>query len=104
MTADIGTYSGDLPITTTFVWQRCDATGANCHVIASAKKIVYFPTAADVGYTLRVAVTATNAYGKLVALSDPTDADLRGAAAHPRAAASSGRARATTSPAAATTT
>jgi Ca2+-binding RTX toxin-like protein len=74
LTADVGTYSGDLPITTTFVWQRCDATGANCHVITNAKRVVYFPTVADVGYTLRVAVTATNAYGKSVVLSAPSDA------------------------------
>ena len=74
LTADIGTYSGDLPIKTTFTWERCDATGANCHAIASAKKVVYFPTSADVGYTLRVSVTATNAYGKSVVLSAPSDA------------------------------
>ena len=74
LTADVGTYSGDLPIKTTFVWERCDATGANCHVIPNAKKVVYFPTVADVGYTLRVAVTVTNAYGKAVVLSPPSDA------------------------------
>jgi Ca2+-binding RTX toxin-like protein len=74
LTADVGTYSGDLPINTTFVWQRCDATGANCHVIANARKVVYFPIVADVGYTLRVAVTATNAYGNSVVLSAPSDA------------------------------
>ncbi|MDX6441213.1 MAG: hypothetical protein QOE43_942 [Gaiellaceae bacterium] len=74
LTADIGTYSGDLPIKTTFAWQRCDATGASCRVIPNAKKIVYFPTVADVGYTVRVAVTVTNAYGKAVVLSAPSDA------------------------------
>jgi Ca2+-binding RTX toxin-like protein len=74
LTADIGTYVGDLPIKTTFVWQRCDATGASCHVIPNAKKVVYFPTVADVGYTLRIAVTAANAYGTSVVLSDPTEA------------------------------
>jgi Ca2+-binding RTX toxin-like protein len=74
LTADIGTFNGDAPITTSFVWERCDATGADCSVIASAKKVVYFPTTADVGFTLRVAVTATNAYGKSVVLSPPTDA------------------------------
>jgi hypothetical protein len=73
LTADVGTYSGDLPINTTFVWQRCDATGAGCRVIPNAKKVVYFPTVADVGYTLRVAVTVTNAYGKAVVLSAPTE-------------------------------
>jgi Ca2+-binding RTX toxin-like protein len=74
LTADVGTYSGDLPLKTRFMWQRCDATGANCHVIANAKKVVYFPTMADVGYSLRLAVTVTNAYGKSIALSAPTDA------------------------------
>ena len=73
LTADIGTYGGDLPIKTTFVWRRCDATGADCHTIPNAKKVVYFPTVADVGYTLRVSVTATNAYGTAVVLSPPTD-------------------------------
>jgi len=74
LTADIGTFNGDLPIKTTFVWERCDATGADCHVIVNAKKVVYFPTTADVGFSLRVAVTAENVYGKSVVLSPPTDA------------------------------
>jgi Ca2+-binding RTX toxin-like protein len=74
LTADVGTFSGDLPIKTTFIWLRCDATGANCHVIPQAAKVVYFPTAADVGYTLRVSVTATNAYGTSVVLSEASDA------------------------------
>jgi Tol biopolymer transport system component len=73
LTADVGSYSGDLPIQTTLVWERCDATGASCHVIPKAKKVVYFPTTADVGYTLRLAVTVSNAYGTSVVLSDPTE-------------------------------
>jgi Ca2+-binding RTX toxin-like protein len=73
LTADIGTFGGDTPIDTSFVWERCDATGSACHVIASARKVVYFPTIADAGSTLRLAVTATNAYGKVVALSQPTE-------------------------------
>jgi Ca2+-binding RTX toxin-like protein len=73
LTADIGSFDGDLPITMTFVWQRCDATGKDCHAIPKAKKVVYFPTSSDVGYTLRVAVTATNVIGKLLAFSDPTE-------------------------------
>jgi hypothetical protein len=73
LTGDIGTFNGDLPISTAFVWQRCDATGSACHTIPGATKVVYLPTPADVGYTLRLSVTATNAYGKLVALSQPTE-------------------------------
>ena len=45
LTANIGNYSGDAPVKTAFVWQRCDATGAACRVIAGAKKIVVLPDA-----------------------------------------------------------
>jgi hypothetical protein len=74
LTANIGVFSGDAPITTSFMWQRCDATGADCHVIPNATKIVYFPTTADVGFTLRIVVTAKNGYGTLEADSDPSEA------------------------------
>jgi hypothetical protein len=73
LTANIGNYAGDAPVTTSYVWQRCDATGADCHTIP-VKKVVYFPTFSDIGYTLRLSVTATNAFGKVVVQSDPTDA------------------------------
>jgi Ca2+-binding RTX toxin-like protein len=42
-------------------------------VIAKAKKVVYFPTNADVGYTIRFVVTASNAYGTMTDQSTPTD-------------------------------
>jgi hypothetical protein len=74
LTANIGVYSGDAPVKTAFTWQRCDATGGACRAITSARAITYFPTAADVGYTLRITVTATNGYGNLVVQSDPTEA------------------------------
>jgi dipeptidyl aminopeptidase/acylaminoacyl peptidase len=73
LTANTGSFLGDAPITTTFVWQRCDATGEGCRTIPNAKKIVYFPTAADVGYTLRVSVTAKNAYGTTDVQSTATE-------------------------------
>jgi hypothetical protein len=73
LTANTGSFLGDAPIAKTFVWERCDATGAGCRTIAGAAKIVYFPTAADVGYTLRVSVTAKNAYGTAVVESDATE-------------------------------
>ena len=73
LTANTGSYEGDSPIKTTFVWQRCDATGAACHTIPNAKRVVYTTTSADAGYTLRISVTATNLYGKMVVPSAPTD-------------------------------
>jgi Tol biopolymer transport system component len=73
LTADSGSFDGDTPISTTLRWQRCDATGAACRNIARATKRSYAPTAVDLGSTLRVAVTATNAYGKFVSVSQPTE-------------------------------
>jgi hypothetical protein len=74
LTADIGTFSGDLPISTSFQWYRCDAVGDDCHAIPGATKVVYFPGIADIGFTLRLFVFASNAYGKLLAQSDPSAA------------------------------
>lgn len=72
LTANIGTFSGDAPIVTTFHWYRCNALGDACHAVPGGTKLVYYPTNADVGYTLRLFVSATNQYGKLLAKSDPT--------------------------------
>jgi Ca2+-binding RTX toxin-like protein len=74
LTGNIGQYSGDAPISTGFHWYRCDAVGEACHAIPKATKIVYHPNAADVGYTIRLWVLATNSFGKLLAKSDPTTA------------------------------
>ncbi|MCW2977914.1 MAG: conserved secreted protein, partial [Actinomycetia bacterium] len=73
LTGSIGTFNGDSPIATTFVWQRCDATGAACRTIPGATKVVYYPAASDLSATLRLVVTAKNAYGTLVSMSDPSD-------------------------------
>lgn len=74
LTANEGVFKGDAPIATRFQWYRCDATGETCHGIRGATKVTYRPTNADVGYTLRLFVFATNAYGQLLAKSEPTDA------------------------------
>jgi len=73
LTGSDGSFSGDSPIATSLVWQRCDATGRACHSISGATKIFYHPSESDLGFTLRLAVTAQNAYGKLIARSDPSE-------------------------------
>jgi RTX calcium-binding nonapeptide repeat (4 copies)/WD40-like Beta Propeller Repeat len=73
LTASIGSFDGDLPMTTSFVWQRCDATGKDCHTIPKATKVVYNAMTADLGSTLRLVVTATNAYGTGTSMSDPSE-------------------------------
>jgi sugar lactone lactonase YvrE len=53
-------------------WQDCDATGAGCAAIAGATASTYTLTLSDVGATIRVAITATNAGGSETATSGPT--------------------------------
>lgn len=63
LTATTGTWRGTTPISYTYAWQRCDASGAACVAIAGATSSSYTVAAADVGKTLRVIVTASNGYG-----------------------------------------
>jgi hypothetical protein len=73
LTAAPGTWTAD-DAAFTYQWQHCDATGANCTDVAGATQPTYAVTAADVGFTLRVNVTATNRFGAPVASSTPTAA------------------------------
>jgi len=62
LTADTGSWSGN-PTSFTFQWQRCDADVAACSNVVGATGKTYGVSAADLGYRLRVAVTAHNAKG-----------------------------------------
>jgi hypothetical protein len=73
-----GTWSGSVPITYTYQWQRCNASGAACANIASATASSYIPTATDVGSTVNVVVTARNAAGTATATASPTDPITQG--------------------------
>jgi fibronectin type 3 domain-containing protein len=73
LTADPGRWTGTQPIAFAFRWRRCDADGAGCADIDGATDERYTAGAADVGHTLRVAVTATNAGGSVAATSSGSD-------------------------------
>jgi hypothetical protein len=73
LTASPGTWTGEAPITFTYAWQRCDATGGTCKAIGGAKKPTYKLNKNDVGSTIRVAVTATNVVNTATVNSDATD-------------------------------
>jgi hypothetical protein len=60
-TANHGTWNGSEPITYTYQWERCE--GSTCTPISGATASTYVVAQADIGKTLRVKVTATNAYG-----------------------------------------
>lgn len=72
LTAAPGAWSGTQPIGYAYRWQRCSTSGAGCSTISGASGATYAVTSADVGSTLRVAVTATNSAGSSTATSNPT--------------------------------
>jgi hypothetical protein len=66
LTSTTGTWTSS-PTSFAYVWTRCDAAGANCAGIDGATTSSYTLTAADVGATVRVSVTASNRLGPSVA-------------------------------------
>jgi hypothetical protein len=72
LTASDGTWSGAGSISTTRRWRRCDAAGSGCADIPGATSATYTVASADVGSTLRVAVTAAAGGGSTAAESAPT--------------------------------
>ncbi len=72
LTASLGVWAGEPAPLLTPAWRRCDAHGANCVPIARATATRYRATLADVGRTVRIAVTATNAFGTTAAASAAT--------------------------------
>ena len=69
LTASPGMWTGEP--TLAFSWLRCDVSGLRCSPV-SAGSTTYTLGAADVGSTVRVAVTATNGAGSTDAESDAT--------------------------------
>lgn len=76
LTATAGTWKNG-PAKLAYQWQRCDAAGANCVAIPGATALTYVVQAADVGATLRVTETATNAIGTVTASSLQTAAVIQ---------------------------
>ncbi len=72
--AGSGKWTGSMPITHSYVWERCNAAGAECAAIAGAEASSYRLTPADVGRRLVLAETAKNAEGSDTERSAPTAA------------------------------
>jgi hypothetical protein len=68
LTADDGTWTAN-PTSFAYQWQRCDADVATCTSVVGANGKTYGVRLADLGYRLRVAVTARNARGSATANS-----------------------------------
>jgi hypothetical protein len=63
LTASPGSWAG-APAVFAYRWKRCDARAVKCRTVRSAKTPDYTLTRVDVGKTLRVIVTASNALGR----------------------------------------
>jgi hypothetical protein len=62
LTADDGSWSGN-PTSFAYQWQRCDADIVSCADVIGATSKSYMLGLADLGYRMRVRVTAKNAKG-----------------------------------------
>ena len=66
-----GTWK-NAPTSFAYQWERCNASGTSCSNISGAQAQTYTVVEADVGHTLRSAVTATNVHGSTTATSAAT--------------------------------
>lgn len=87
LTANRGEWVGNTPITYSFQWLRCNASGAQCGEISGATDNTYVLVEADLDRTIRVRVTARNDAGRRSAISNPT-AQVRAATQQPPPAGS----------------
>lgn len=62
LTAEEGSWSNS-PTAYAYQWQRCDADGSSCLPVVGANGKTYGVRSADVGFRLRVRITARNASG-----------------------------------------
>ncbi len=72
LTAAAGIWEGQPTPTYSYQWQRCNASGGSCSNVSGATSSRYLLTSADLGDTLRIAVTATNTAGSSSSTSEAT--------------------------------
>jgi hypothetical protein len=71
LSASTGTWTGS-PTSYAYQWQDCNSAGASCVSVSGAISPSYKLAASDVGHTVRVAVTASDADGSTPASSGAT--------------------------------
>jgi hypothetical protein len=72
MSGFAGGWNASPPPAIALQWTRCDTSGNTCGSIAGAVNPTYIPVPADVGSTIRLKVTASNASGTVAMSSAPT--------------------------------
>jgi len=71
LTTNDGSWTGN-PTSFAYQWQRCDADNTGCTNVVGATAKTYLLRTADLGFRLRVKVTARNAKGATTATSATT--------------------------------
>jgi hypothetical protein len=69
-----GSWTSPDPLTFTRQWQLCSSAGTGCQAIAGATGFLYRLTAADVGETVTIAITATDREGQQTTIDAPPSA------------------------------
>jgi len=77
LSATRGSWTGTEPITYAFQWVRCGVDGGrpdggDCAIVSGATEREHRLRSSDVGFRMRVRVTATNAEGSRTVASNPT--------------------------------
>jgi hypothetical protein len=72
LTTSNGAWSSSTSLSYTYLWQRCDTSGAHCSNINGASSNQYKLASGDVGHTMRAVVTAHNHDGGTSATSPQT--------------------------------
>ena len=77
LTGSRGSWTGTPPISYAYQWLRCGADGGrpdggDCAIVSGATRRDHRLGTGDVGFRMRIRVTATNAQGSRVAASNPT--------------------------------
>jgi hypothetical protein len=78
LSASRGSWTGTEPISYAYQWVRCGADGGrpdggDCSLVSGATRRDYRLVSSDVGFRMRVRVTATNVEGSRTAASNPTN-------------------------------
>ncbi|MFP5351074.1 MAG: GH25 family lysozyme [Actinomycetota bacterium] len=71
LTASEGAWSGSQPQTYSYAWYRCAGDGT-CSAVLNGTEPTYRVKSGDLGYRMRVTVTASNSAGSAAATSAPT--------------------------------
>ncbi len=72
LTGLTGSWSGTEPLSYSYQWQQCNASGGACENIEGATGAALGLISSEVGSTVRLLVTATNSAGSNTAASQPT--------------------------------